>query len=320
TIFSQPTAVSADQLHQKLVVSLQQSDIIVGYNESGSDEGLYGVVEELSVKAPEGHSNMLVVQVKYAVACGSDSTLYVFEHTGTQWRMRIALEQNDYEAVAGALGFFDYVISPPDEQGNWYLLYATIGNWCTSNWHGITYRVITPGEDAYSPRTVFSDGDGVYIGEDNVYKLTANRNDFQVSYRSNHQLDSGLLIRTHVHHYTFSPKLERIAPLAMSPNGFLDEWIHLAWPEAEKWTRNPTNYVHRLHDLLQKAELGGEIELEQPCTNSKSWLIGLADEDLTLYANVELLGNDYYLRGLSFRRPRGCPGTTRPEQETDELP
>jgi hypothetical protein len=51
-------------------------------------------------------------------------------------------------------------------------------------------------------------------------------------------LDEGELVRSHVEHYLIGSgdRLERVAPVALTPGDFVDEWLTSRWREAAGWT------------------------------------------------------------------------------------
>ncbi len=304
--------ISAETLREKLLTLLSEKGVVVDdadrQYQADADlyQDIYGLVHAVDVKRYPNTPNVLTVAIRYGISCGSDYTLYVFEHNAIGWNMKIALEQNDYTDVAGALGGLEYSISPPASDGNWYLLYGTVNNWCSSNWQGLTYSALRPGKNPFASSPIITKNSGIYIGVDQVLKLTANANDFQVSYHDANKFEAGDT-RIHVEHYGVDGETAvRIPPFAASPLGFLDEWSRMPWAEAQRWT-SPTKHMARMHRLLQKGASDG-IGAIQSCPQSGAWQIEIGiDEQTSMYATVYEGSGEYRVTRLSLAEDPECP-------------
>jgi hypothetical protein len=151
------------------------------------DEGyIYGEICGVTVEKPEGHPHLLVATTTIGISCGSDTSLYVFQYNGTGWDLTLAEEANDYDDVSGALGRFQWGISQPDRQNNFFVVAANVNPWCTSNWQGLRFKVIRPGHMAYEPRVLLNEKRTIYLGTDfedeRPYRLILRGNRFRLEF------------------------------------------------------------------------------------------------------------------------------------------
>jgi hypothetical protein len=280
----------------------------------------YGFISHLEVRQPSGHSDLLMFRSELSIECGDDSSLYVFKKSEGRWKVMIAVESNGYKKISGGLGnLLYYDVSPPDADGRWFLVYAHQEPWCTSNWNYIHYRVLRTGGTPEKPVVVLSREDemyrgGVYRGGD-LPRLEVTKDSFRLEFEGNQKLDSGVFARTHVACYRIASKrATRIPPLASSAAGFLDEWAHMPWRDAERWSRSP-ELARAGHDTLGTNDEYHEFDFVQPCPGGNKWQIGVKlsefaqhGPDRKLIATIVKEGESYFVAQIGDKRPGGCPG------------
>ncbi len=83
--------------------------------------------------------NLLAVEYTLNIPCGSDAQLLLFRFDRT-WKLVYERREDGYDSIAYALGSFEWRISPPDPQGRFLVLTASISPGCNSNWHTFVYR------------------------------------------------------------------------------------------------------------------------------------------------------------------------------------
>jgi hypothetical protein len=303
-----------------LVDGLTRAGVEVGGNHWSS----YGYVQSIEIEQLKDHPDLLVAITTFNIACGYDSSLYVFERRPAGWSLILVLEANDYEEVKGAQGSLGYALSPPDASGDWFLVAADITPWCTSMWHGLRYKVLRPAVSAYEPKVLFQDHDAIWLGDETTFELTSDASSFTLTFKSWFALDP----RIHSRDYTRSfqvagDHVTRLPPLGLRPQDFVDEWVHRPWQEAAPWVVNSNLETLRdWHSKLQEHDYYSEIEFVQPCDKEPSrWQIGLlievekGKEPLPgeLFFGVIRKQGAYYLTDVSPTRPLGCPGEAFPE-------
>jgi hypothetical protein len=288
----------------------------------------WATLRSVLVRPVVGHKNLLAVMTTLAFPCGVDSSLYLFERRQLRWDMVLAVEANNYDKISGAQGGLAFSVSPPDAAGKWFVVTANHTPWCTSAWSLMRYKVSRPGQTPDQPRVLLTKGVGLYLGN-GWYKLAAKQDGFSLVFQGSQGLDTDLLTRWHLANYSVAgDRVVRVAPLAIQPQDFLDEWIGLPWEEATRWTdlaKRPT--IRGWHGKLWRTPAqwtwGSSIKFVQPCRGggvSPRWQLGLEITPLKgpknlpeiLFFTIERKGVSYYVSDIATKRPPGCPGSSPP--------
>jgi hypothetical protein len=124
----------------------------------------------------------------------------------------------------------------------------------------------------------------------------------------------------------------RMQPLALTPEDFLDEWVQLDWSEAAH-SSSQSSDLPSWHSILNALAYDStEIEFVQPCRGQgsadKLWLAGLwidqklnpNSENERLYVRVSERSHAFFIDSVNTTRPPGCPGKDRPRLTNWELP
>ncbi len=115
-----------------------------------------------------------------------------------------------------------------------------------------------------------------------------------------------------------------MAPLALSPVDFLDQWVQLKWEDAKRWTKaSSDSALQEWHAKLNSlASESTEIESAHLCSGTEEgdqrWLIQLSIDrrpnpsftEETLYVDVAKRGGIFVLDSVHESHPAGCEGTT----------
>jgi hypothetical protein len=305
---------------------------------SANGRSEFGLLYDLQIKRPTRQPDLLAVVTELGIPCGSDSSLNLFQRKASGWELLAVDESNGFAEISGVQGNFQFAVSPPDEQGNWFVVTANVNPWCTSNWQQLRYKALRPELETGKITELLNEKTTVYLGADVPYRIKIQPHGFEVSNVASNSLDSAILTRIHIQRYRVTnSSVERIPPLALAPEDFLDEWLDMNWAEASRWVRgaNPSS-VESWHARL--AGGGGrdfytEIEFAQPCAsvdNSSRWQVGLSLEggsdkqlpdDLPdeLYFTIVKREDSYFLESVATERLQGCPGTARPQGALDYL-
>ncbi|MDB5706017.1 MAG: hypothetical protein JWN66_3133 [Sphingomonas bacterium] len=191
----------------------------------------------------------LLVITGVGVRCGYDQSAYIYrEGPDHAWKLLLASEQDDYGKDAYApQNFLSIDVSPSAVAWNEAAplpLVATLGfsPWCQSNWQQLYTRLWRASAATPTPRPLLDRADTLYIGDYQIATERLTASDFLVEYRGG-SIDGGALIRSHVAHYRIQPgdTLERIAPVALGPRDFIEEWLTSDWPEAMRWSDPSAN-------------------------------------------------------------------------------
>jgi hypothetical protein len=240
--------VIAPAVRNAIVAALEAEGIEVG-GESTTEQ--YGQVASIDVIAPEGHSDLLAVVIELTIPCGSDAALFIFRNdvgrvlqpvgTGQRtrptsadsaWRLVYEREEDDYESIAGALGSFNWKVSPPDAEGRFLVVTSSISPWCSSAWHRLRYQV-----DRVEPRRnepVAIDRGELTSHEWDV-ELGATADSYSIQFNGS-SFDPGILVRTYELHYVVDgDRPVRVDPIAGSPRDFVEEVLSMPRETAARW-------------------------------------------------------------------------------------
>jgi hypothetical protein len=335
----QNTGSSPEALREIILKNLSANNVALESPDETHREddysGLYGRFERLDVVKPPGHADLLAVRTTISIPYGDDSSLYIFRRTKAHWRLVLSREQNEYASISDAPGRYEFGISPPDENGDWFVVAVDVNAWPTSNWQAIRYEVMRPSSTPGRPKILFSDERDIYLGVDEPFTLSVRKNGFELRQIASYSIDVDLLTRVHVENYAVSGnRVTRITPYALRPGDFLDEWIDLPWEEAKLLTRtNDLSTIQKWHAVFQRAgkrKFDTALEFSQPCPQLdglKRWQVGLslnafqksnwpAGVPNELFSTISKRGNTFLLESLNTARPPGCPGEKSPEQAT----
>lgn len=311
-------------------------------------------VTHLSIERPRGHPELLAAMTTVSLPCDGDSSLYVFQRAGKQWRLVLENERNGYQEIYDALAGIEYAISPPDASGRWYAVIAGVNAACASSWQSIRYVVVRPTENATQGHTLLSRSGSLYLGADEVQKLTAERDWFRISWVGG-SIDVDVATRIYVEQYAVGESsIVRVAPYAVRPQDFVEEWMELPWEEASRWTpaqnlaraRSWHAKLHRWHpspeewlriqeqskvatltdasDRYLKDSPGESFDFVQRCLQPNTWLVGLKLEGggfpCELFFSLSRRQDAFFIDNVSDVRPGGCPGSAKPRRAGDTLP
>lgn len=334
TLESHPALAKPETLRDYVMHTLNDADVITDRGKHDStDDYKYGLVQDVSIRRPSARPDLLGVVVTLRIPCGTDSSLYLFQKDGGHWKLALTHESDAYKQVSGALGGLQYSVSSSAGSKSWYAVEAWTDPWCTSVWHAINYRALSPGQSPDRPRVLFSSEHSSNISY--VAHVEAQPTSFQIRFADYQQLDFILWIREHIQAYdmTRSPP-QRISPLGIKPEDFFDEWLDLPWEVAARWIApKQSNDLEGWHAKIKAHEAPNSIAIQfvRPCKNVASpqnWQIGLLINDgkgmKTLPGNVYVSissrrPQDYIVTAIGATRPPACPGETPPVADDMDL-
>ena len=182
--------VGTQQLQARAIVDLSNQGLIdteeayfivdTNYFDRGYD---YGDIKSITVTRPHYDFDVIAVTTTVGICCGEDTSLYLFKYENEEWRLWLADEKNDYHRIDRAHGLFEFGLSWPDENKDYFVVTASVNPWCTSNWQSITYRVLRPGPAPYEPRVLLSRKETIYLGAaDPPYRLEVDDSSFTLRF------------------------------------------------------------------------------------------------------------------------------------------
>jgi hypothetical protein len=322
-------ALDADRLTAEVLKELEGEHVPVGENRLPKSQQ-YGGILDVKITRPKGNRDLLAATVTLQVPCSKgDTALYILKREPAGWQLVMAVESNNYPQVDGVQDHFEYVISPRDQQGDWYVVAAHIPGWCTSCFSVIDYQVLRPGPTPGAPKVLLKRDQDVYRCDDPPYKLALEPAGFRMDYVAL-WLDQEVFSTIQPDRYVVSSdQVTRIPPVAYTPQDFVNAWAQMRWNEALRWS-NPARVasLKGWHDRFQPGGDKGylfasKLEFVQPCNNPPTkWQIGLTADKFDaksprLFFTVSLKGDAFNLQGIDEQRPPGCPGEAPASQTLD---
>jgi hypothetical protein len=328
-VLKHPTAPdqSAYELKQQVIDRLKQQGATVAlppfpkfWNAEAEKIISYGYIDEIAFKRPGGHPDLLAVTTALAINCGEDISFYLFRQNREGYQFILALEANGYEEVSGAQSSFDYSISPADKTGKFFVVAADVNAWCTSRWQMLRYKVLRVGATPEEPEIIVKAGHGILIDKEPIFRLTTTSDGFKFTFWHEQSLDGGIQERHHVLNYSLrGNNVRRIAPLALRPEDFLDEWIHLPWDEAAQWAEPAKlTEIKAWHKRLQS---GNELccsELNSvrayPSLPNR-WQVAMSTDNEQadklppqLFFKISRKGDAFFIEDISISEDKTCTG------------
>ncbi len=300
----------------------------------------YGEIERISFDWQTGYDpGLLVVTTNLWVPCGSadpDAAIYVFQGAAPNLKLIIATDADFDSLSESSDDGMRYKISPPNSDGRWFLAIAHVPPSCLEGngvrWNAnyeFHYKILRPGISPESPTVV-------------ITRSKLLNHEFQPSFRLDVWLDWFAITRGYFRkfddqtgvaisrYHVDGSKVQRIAPLALTPEDFLDQWSDLNWDEARNWISSTvetelTEWHEKLHQLQRDSV---DIESVHRCSGSddadQTWLLELAidrklnprvEED-TLFVDISKRNGIFRVEAFHTVHPVGCQGTTAPKLQT----
>jgi len=203
----------------------------------------YGEIEDIDFEFKDGYDpGLLVATTQLWIPCGSsdpDSAIYVFQGRGRKWDLVLGTESDFNEIGRRQASGMDYKISPPDSSGKWFLVVGHVPPSCKRTENILRYKALRPSLDPDKPTVLVSGREVVSRDFDPAFRLEAHEDWFAMTIGKTRKLDDEPGIE--ILRYTVSGKeATRIAPLALSPQDFLEQWSQSDWVQAKQWSKEST--------------------------------------------------------------------------------
>ncbi|MGH6882756.1 MAG: hypothetical protein ACREFM_17685, partial [Hypericibacter sp.] len=124
--------------------------------------------------------------------------------------------------------------------------------WCSSTWSIIRYAVLRPRPDRQMPRILYQAEESIWWGGEDFGQLSVGMKEFDLRFHAE-SIDPGIHNRLWVRHFAVEgDQVSRVAPIALSPRDFVDEWMTSPWGLASSWSKaEARRQLETWHERLQ---------------------------------------------------------------------
>lgn len=236
---------ATDAFARGLNVALRQAKLSCdGGNERGCpDGGQPGYLGDIDLK----FQDVLFVKTRVGVVCGFDESVYAYRLMNGRWKRFWEAETNDYgkgkyvplNFLTVQLSRQDYVDKRADPNLRLLLVLARDPSYCESNWYDIYYRVWQLRIDRPEQNLLLDGSESAFFGSWVDGVVSSREVLFEYSTAMTY---TEFEVRPIVRHYVLrNGRLEREAPLALTPRDFVDEWMRTPWSVSSQWTSAGTS-------------------------------------------------------------------------------
>jgi hypothetical protein len=251
---------------------------------SKDDQNLLGSIGNVGFRWESG---FLLVTTGIGIVCAQDESVYAYKRVDGSWQRIWESEQNDYANYTPQQIDAVHILQSVEggkQTGRTYIL--TLGNeWgCASSWHRVYYRIWQV-DSSGSKSLVDQSGDGWLRSQSYIVGSIVNSPmDVNVPVDAiieftQRSVDAGVHNREAVRHFLVEgDRVRRVAPVALSPRDFVDEWMTHPWSESQGWSlsRDQSIWHQRLHaDFVAGDFLGDAMHCQTP----DLWQVGFEPND-----------------------------------------
>ncbi|MCC6914135.1 MAG: hypothetical protein IT566_10570 [Rhodospirillaceae bacterium] len=209
-----------------------------GYNRCASPgefnaRGFLGAVEAERIR------DLLIIQAEIGVACGFDEAAYVYEWAKVGWRRLIDTSQLPANGVYIPEQIQQVIFTNPANRPADALLLAVTGASpvCGAPVQAVHYRVWSAKRGGGSSLAVDGrEGESLISRRDPAVSARFEDSEFLVEMNVR-SMDAARRSRVAVRRFNFDGDYaKRVAPIALTPKDFVEEWLRAPWSVASAWT------------------------------------------------------------------------------------
>ena len=241
-----PQRGSEAALAQELNAVLLKAELTCSTNRGGpaeycSSESFVGYLETLRVTRQQ---EFLIVETGMGIICGYDESAYLYRWNGSKWQRLWSSEQTIYTEKQYVPQTIHAVQISPVRAGQKQRLVLTLGSnsWCSSNWHPVYYRLWRiGGEQEQMTAPLIDRKEMAFLGKNTPpISATLKAQELTVEF-SALSIDPSVHSRNAVRRFTINgSRARRVAPIAITPRNFVEEWLTLPWMESRSLS-NPSS-------------------------------------------------------------------------------
>lgn len=254
-----------------------------------ADDGR-GYLGSLSLSFLES-AHYLLLETDVGVRCGYDELAYVYEWRDDAWHLLLQTEQDRYDEKRYApQNFLKVQTSPTGAAWNApvpkppLILTLGVSPACVSFWQALYTRLWRASPLDPTPKPMLDAADTLYIGDDQIADAQVSDDDLLIEFQGR-DVDGDVLVRPHILHFLIHGELlERVAPVALEPRQFVDEWLTRPWSESAAWidAAGVKSALRSWHEEFNKGDdVFGEFDEDGPrrCKGDATlWQVGFTQQ------------------------------------------
>jgi hypothetical protein len=228
-IATSPADTDPASLEEALLTEIKKADLLA----DPKDHELhpFGTMLGLGISDVPAEPRLLRAVVSYDGLCPPDDSVLYFERRADDaWHLLLNFDNTDFENPWGDRALLYAGISPRDDRGRFFAFIVRTRSYCPESgsvWNSINYHVLRRGLDPESPQVVLSAEHEYHEEQD--FRVLLGRDSVTMDFPG------------HVLKYAISDSTAlQIEPIALTAEGFVEEWIALPWWSASDWS-NPKN-------------------------------------------------------------------------------
>ncbi len=143
----------------------------------------YGDIEDIEIKHPNNHPELLAVTTTISIGSTTDTSFYIYKTVKEHRELAFNFEAQNYDQMNGAHLELRYLFSPSGNNGDFFLFIADITPWFISNWHSIRFSVFKFENNLTEYKEIYSGDHEIYLGgEPPVYRMLLTKEGFTLKF------------------------------------------------------------------------------------------------------------------------------------------
>jgi hypothetical protein len=181
---------------------------------------------------------VFVVKTGIGILCGTDESAYVYEWSDHHLQRILDDEQEIARGTPYTPQYIDavHVTLPAQDTKTRNVLVLGHQGWCSSTWYDTYHRIWRTTPDGKPATLLLRNATPSWLDGDPPIEGSIGSKEALVEFRVG-SLDGGVHSYETIRHYALDglqPK--RIAPIALGPRAFTEEWLKADWKEASGWS------------------------------------------------------------------------------------
>jgi hypothetical protein len=294
-----------------------------------SEDSELGFLNDITIQRQSyGYGDeFLIVQTGLGIVCGFDESAYVYQWKDRHWQLTLTSEQDVYTEVSyKPQKIYSVLVSTSAGEKDHRHLVLTLGMlpWCSSNWQAIYYRLWRTSEGQTDPKPLLDRQEYNYRGREPPIEGSVGPNDALIEFQGGSIDFDDVFERPVVRHFQIDgDDVKQIAPIALGPRGFTEEWLTHDWRDSGAWTEaSARDALRKWHQKLHADHLTGHFDpVALRCArNADLWQIGFGigqsdTEQRPVYFTVRWTPPYRFEMAAVAAKPRPDCATADPDAE-----